>query len=236
MKVRGQRECKECETRWSYYETGSVSCPACGSRHSVGTDDERSLHTATAAALDLTHLRGSLDSMPLTRLAADAADAAGEFTRGYGFVDAGRLQPLGETYLAAMELKHAAAELDRRIDVSDDEKWYFTELLRADEGVRPASGDVPESMRAMRGLAYANAVREYRSGLRTYLDENPDPAVDGVSERLSTHVRRVRALDGDVQPREAETLVDAARAVGRYLADGEEGELAVAEERLRSLE
>jgi len=91
-------------------------------------------------------------------------------------------------------------------------------------------------MRAMRGLAYANAVREYRSGLRTYLDENPDPAVDGVSERLSTHVRRVRALDGDVRPREAETLVDAARAVGRYLADGEEGELAVAEERLRSLE
>ena len=236
MKVRGQRECKECETRWSYYETGSVSCPGCGSHHSVGTDDERSLHTATAATLDLTHIRDALDSTSLARLAADAADVAGEFTRGYGFVDAGRLRPLDETYLAAMELKHAAAELDRRIDISDDEEWYFTELLQADEGVRPAPGEVPESMRAMRGLAYANAVREYRSDLRTYLDENPDPAVDGVSERLSTHVRRIRALDGDVQPRDAEALVDAARAVGRYLADGEEGELAVAEERLRSLE
>ena len=235
MKVRGQRECKRCGARWSYYETGSVSCPACGSHHSVGTDDERALHTATAARLDLTPLRGALDSEPLDRLAVRATDRVGEFTRGYGFVDAGRLRPLDETYLAAMELKHVAAELGRRIDVSDDEEWYFTELLRADEGVRPAPDDVPESMRAMRGLAYANAVREYRSDLRTYLDEHPDPAVDGVSERLSTHIRRIRALDGDVQPREAEALVAAARAVGRYLADGGEGELAVAEERLRSL-
>lgn len=236
MRIRGQRRCKRCETRWSYYETGSVSCPSCGSHHSVGTDDERALHTATAASLDLTQLRGAVDSESLDRLAARAADDAGEFTRGYGFVDAGRLQPLDETYLAAMELRHAAAELGRRIEVSDDEEWYFIELLRADEGVRPAPDDVPESMRAMRGLAYANAVREYRSDLRTYLEENPDPTVDGVSERLSAHVRRIRALDGDVQPRAAEALVTAARAVGRYLADGEEGELAEAEARLRSLE
>jgi len=38
MKIRGDRECKSCGTRWSYYETGSIECPACGSVHSVGVD------------------------------------------------------------------------------------------------------------------------------------------------------------------------------------------------------
>ena len=69
MKIRGRRECKACGTQWSYYETGEISCPSCGSRHSVGTDDERTLHTATSATLDLTPLRGSVDSEPLDRLA-----------------------------------------------------------------------------------------------------------------------------------------------------------------------
>ena len=235
MKIRGRRECKACGAQWSYYETGAISCPDCGSAHSVGTDEERALHTATAATLDLTPIRTDIDTEPLGRLAERASDRAREFTRGYGFVDAGRLRPLDETYLAAMELKHAAAEIGRRIDVSDDEAWYVTELLRADKGARPAPDSVPRSMRAMRGLAYANAAREYRADLRAYLEEHPDRAVTGALERLSTHLKRVRALDGDVSPRESETLVSAARSLGRYLADGEEGELAVAEERLDSL-
>ena len=235
MKVRGRRECKSCGTQWSYYETGAISCPDCGSAHSVGTDDERALHTATASTLDLAPIRADVDAEALDRLADRAGDRAREFTRGYGFVDAGRLRPLDDTYLAAMELKHAAAEVGRRLDVSDDEEWYVTELLRADEGVRPDPEAVPASMRAARGLAYANAVREYRADLRAYLEEHSDPAVTGALERLSTHLKRVRALDGDVSPRDAETLVSAARSLGRYLADGEEGELAVAEERLDSL-
>jgi len=235
MKLRGQRECKACGTQWSYYETGAISCPSCGSAHSVGTDNERTLHTATSATLDLTPVRADIDAEPIDRLARRASDRAREFTRGYGFIDAGRLQPLDDAYVTAMELKHAAAEVGRRIDVSDDEEWYFTELLRADEGRRPAPEAVPASMRAMRGLAYANAVREYRSNVRTYLEENPDPGVASALERLSAHLKRIRALDGDVAPRESETLLAAARSVGRYLADGDEGELAVAEERLDSL-
>ena len=235
MKVRGQRECKECGARWSYYDTGEAACPECGSLHSVGVDDERTLHTATAATLDLTPVRADVDDEPTRRLAERAADRCREFTRGYGFVDAGDLQPLDDTYLAAMELRHVAAELARRMDVTDDEEWYFTELLRADEGERPPVEPVPASLAPMRGLAYANAVREYRSDLRTYLDEHPDAAAGKTSERLANHVRRVRALDGDVPPREAETLVAVARDVGRYLADGDEGALAEAENRLDGL-
>lgn len=235
MKIRGERECKACGTRWAYYDTGEAACPACGSLHSVGVEDERSLHTATAATLDLASVRDAVDEEPTRRLAERATERCREFTRGYGFVDGGELQPLDDTYLAAMELRHVASELARRMDVSDDEAWYFTELLRADEADRPPVEAVPASLAPMRGLAYANAVREYRSDLRAYLEEHPDPAVGGVLERLAEHVKRVRALDGDVAPREAETLVAAARDVGRYLAEGEEGALAEAESRLDGL-
>jgi len=235
MKVRGRRECKSCGTTWSYYDTGDAACPECGSLHSVGLDDERALHTATAATLELTPIRNAIDSDPLRRLTERAGDRAVEFTRGYGFIDTGQLQPLDDTYLAAMELRYVAAELHRRLDVSDEEEWYFTELLRADDGHRPNPEDVPSSVRAARGLAYANAAREYRSDLRTYLDEHPDPSVTGMLERLSNHIRRVRALDGDVPPRESESLVAAARAIGRDRIDDGEGALSVAEKHLDGL-
>ena len=235
MKIRGRRECKACGNRWSYYETGSVSCPACGRLESVGTEEERSLHTATAATLDLTPIRSAIGSEPLRRLAERANDRTREFTRGYGFIDGGGLRELDDTYLAAMELRALGSELARRMEIDDDERLYFTSLLRADEGDRPSPEEVPTSVRPIRGLAYANAVKEYRSDLRTYLQEHPDRAVDGTIERLSNHVKRIRALEGDVDPAAAERLVDAARAVGRYLAEGDETALLGAEERLDAL-
>lgn len=235
MKVRGQRECKECGTRWSYYDTGEVACPSCGSLHSVGTDDERSLHTATAATLDLSPVRNAVDEQPTRRLAERAVERCRAFTGGYGFIDSGDLQSLDDTYLAAMELRHVAGELARRMDVTDDEELYFTSLLRADEGDRPTAEEVPDSLRAMRGLAYANAVKEYRSDLRRYLDEHPDPVVDDVLERLGDHTKRVRALDGDVSPREVESLVEATRDLARYLVSGDETAIAAAESRLGEL-
>ena len=235
MKVRGQRECKECGTRWSYYDTGEVACPSCGSLHSVGTDDERSLHTATAATLDLSPVRNAVDEQPTRRLAERAVERCREFTGGYGFIDSGELQSLDDIYLAAMELRHVAGELARRMDVTDDEELYFTSLLRADEGDRPTTEEVPDSLRAMRGLAYANAVKEYRSDLRRYLDEHPDPVVDDVLERLGDHTKRVRALDGDVPLREVESLVEATRDLARYLVSGDETAVAAAESRLGEL-
>lgn len=235
MKVRGRRECKECGTRWSYYDTGAVACPSCGSLHSVGTDDERSLHTATAATLDLSAVRNAVDEEPTRRLAERAAERCREFTGGYGFIDSGALQPLDDTYLGAMELRHVAGELTRRMDVTDDEELYFTNLLRVDEGERPTVAEVPNSLRAMRGLAYANAAREYRSDLRRYLEEHPDPAVGDLLERLGDHTKRVRALDGDVPPREVESLVESIRDLTRYLNDGDESALAAAETRLDEL-
>jgi uncharacterized Zn finger protein (UPF0148 family) len=236
MKIRGERECQECGTRWAYYETGSVECPACGSLRSVGVEDDRTLHTASPSSLDLTPARELLeDGKPLREVAERAGELTREFTRGYGFVKAGDLQPLDDRYLAAMELRHVAGELARTVAVDEEEEFYLLTLLRGDLGDRPAPDEVPDSLRAARGLAYANAVREYRSDLRSYLEAESDPLVGDVLGPLGEHVKRARALDGDVPPADAEALVTVARDVWRYLVEDDETALLEAENRLDGL-
>jgi hypothetical protein len=236
MKIRGDRECTDCGTRWAYYETGSVECPSCGSLRSVGVEDERTLHTAGPRTLDLTPAREELEAgEPLRRVAERAAEIAREFTRGYGFIDAGELQPLDDRYLTAMELRHVGGELSRTRAVDEDEEFYLLALLRGDVGDRPDPETVPSSLSAARGLAYATAVDEYRSDLRQYLDEHPDPGADAVLGPFDTHCKRARALDGDIPTADAERLVAAARELCRYLVDGDETALLAAEDRLEAL-
>ena len=236
MKIRGDRECTDCGTRWAYYETGSVECPSCGSLRSVGVEDERTLHTAGPRTLDLTPAREELEAgEPLRRVAERAAELAREFTRGYGFIDAGELQPLDDRYLTAMELRHVGGELSRTRAVDENEEFYLLALLRGDVGDRPAPETVPSSLSAARGLAYATAVDEYRSDLRQYLDEHPDPGADAVLGPFDTHCKRARALDGDIPTADAERLVAAARELYRYLVDGDETALLAAEDRLEAL-
>ena len=237
MRIRGQRECRSCGTRWSYYETGSVECPSCGSPRSVGVEDERRLHTASPVSLDLTEARNRLESDESLREVADVAAAAcREYVRGFGFVNAGELQYLEETYLAAMELRHVAGRVGRSMTLDDDEEFYFLSLLRgADHGDRPASDEVPDSLRSARGLAYARAVSEYRSDVRAYLDEHPHPLASEVLGPLDGHLKRVVALDGEVPTAESELLVRIAQDVGTYLREDDESALAEARDRLDRL-
>lgn len=225
MEIRGERECTDCGTRWSYYETGSVTCPDCGSMRSVGTDDERAYHTDVASAIDLDEAR-TLAANETLREAADAAEAAAnEYARERGFVSGGELRNLDDAYLAARELGYAASELERARAVDEDEEYYFLTLLRgADDGERPDESDVPASFRAVRGLAYATAVGEYRRELRSWLDTRdaePDEA-RALLESLGDHVKRVKALDGNVTLDTADRLVEAARAVGDYARGDDE--------------
>jgi hypothetical protein len=236
MKIRGERECRACGTRWSYYETGSVVCPDCGSIRSVGLDDPTE-HTAGNARLDLTEIRALLDDQPLADVAEAAAERCREYVRQCGFVSGGELRPLDDTYLAAVELRLAGEEIARRMHLTDDEEYYFLELLRgADGGERPPADEVPESMQSARGLAYARAVDAYRSDLRRYLEDNPDATVRSLLTTLRDHQKRIEALDGDVSPRTAGELVYVVRAVGRALADDDETALAEAQQRLDGFE
>jgi len=231
MEVRGERECTACGTQWSYYETGEVACPSCGSVRSVGVG-ERALHTDTGASLDLTTVRRAVGTEPLREVAGQAADRAGSYVRSTGFVDGGTLQPLGETYPAAAELRRVGAAVARSMAVDDDEELYLLELLRvADGGGRPGPEAVPESLRAERGLAVTASVDGYLTDLRRWLDDR-EPAVDSVLSSVTTHRKRIEALDGDVDPAESERLLLTVQDLSEYLREGDETALVRAQERL----
>jgi uncharacterized Zn finger protein (UPF0148 family) len=233
MKFRGQRECQDCGTRWSYYETGEVACPNCESLRSRGID-ERTEHTDAPVPLDLSPSR-SMVSEGLSEALNDALERCREFVTRTGFIHAGELKPLSETYLTANELVYAARESLYSMRIDDDEEVYLLSLLRADTGQRPPPEEVPRSMRTARGLAAADAVGDYRSDLRTCLDDG-DPIVRRVLATIAEHVRRIEALDGDVEPVTTERLVHATQDIGEYVRTDEEERLATARDRLDEIE
>ncbi|QGN06681.1 TFIIB-type zinc ribbon-containing protein [Halorhabdus sp. CBA1104] len=219
MKIRGERECQRCGNRWSYYETGSVACPDCGSQRSVGLEERRE-HTAGAESLDLQPAREALESEPLTTVARVGAKAAAEFVRQYGFIHAGDLQALDSVFLAATELRHVGTELARSIRVDEQAEAYFLALLDgAKDGDRPSPAAVPDSLCSAHGLAATSAVDDYRRDVIRYLEEHPDEQARRVLGVIDDHRTRIEALDGNVSPGEAEALIDATRAVGTALRD-----------------
>ncbi|MFC5279017.1 hypothetical protein ACFPM1_09650 [Halorubrum rubrum] len=258
MKVRGERECRDCGSRWSYYETGSVECPDCGSLRSVGTAD-RALHTDAPVSLDLSahrarfgEARGTLPAEGVDELKRDLR----EYVRKRGFVRGGDLRRLDDTYLAARELLEAVDVHDRLRDPTDADREYLLALLAgAAEGDRPATTDVPETAREARGMAAARAVEEYREDLSTFLDAlvrdgagddersvtvsdaSGDPTgrvapARDVLERLRDRTKRVEALGGDVAPATADALVEAANALGDYVRTGDGASLDRARDRI----
>ncbi|WP_101297877.1 DUF7117 family protein [Halegenticoccus soli] len=232
MKIRGQRECKECGNRWSYYDTGSVACPACGSLRSVGVD-ERKRHTDGPATLDLSPHRNAVGDGSVVDAADDLKSDLRAYIRKRGFIRGGDLLDLDDTYLAAHELLHAVDVYVRATDRTDDERLYVLSLLRgADAGERPAKDDAPGSMAAARGLAYANAVEAYRRDAGTWLDDNPDPEARRTLESLEDRVKRAKALRGDVPLGESEALVRSAKDLAAYLREGDESALVAARDRL----
>lgn len=231
MEVRGERECQSCGNRWSYYETGQITCPECGSVRSVGLD-EPTEHTAGDVTLDLTPVQAKVGEIPLRDLAEQATDLAREFTRKTGFVDAGELQPLDETYLAAAELRRVGTTLSHVMQVADDEEYYLLELIqRAADGDRTAPEDVPETLAPERGLAVAASVDAYLTDFRRAFPDR-ERSVDNVLSTVRTHRKRIEALDGDVDPAESERLVRTVRDLSAYVREDDEPALSRALERL----
>jgi len=235
MKIRGDRECQSCGTRWAYYDTGSVACPECGSLRSVGVDD-RTQHTDAPVTLDMTGHRNRVDEVTTAELAADVAETCRAYTRKRGFIDTGRLRPLDETFVAAVELGAVAAAFARRARPTDAAELYLLDLVGgADRGERPGHEAVPDELRAVFGLAMADAVDSYQRDVRTYLDEHPDAHARRLSGRIRDHRKRTEALDGDVDPADAKRLMHAARDLGRHI-DGDENAAVTADNWLAGIE
>lgn len=225
MDIRGDRRCTSCGARWSYYETGEIACPECGDLQSVGVG-ERQTHTAGTATLDLTPIRGQSDSEPTRELAKQASEAAQSYLKTVGFIHAGELQPLAETYVGACELRRVATTLSRQLQLTEAEELYFLELLRGvDGGERPDGETVPETFYPERGLAATAAADAYLTDFRRLLDDREEP-LDRVLSAVTARKKRIEALDGDVEPRESDGLVRAVQDLGSYRIDGDETALA----------
>lgn len=235
MKIRGERECRDCGARWSYYDTGSINCPDCGSVRSVGVDERRE-HTANPATLDLTGVKGAVDQRPVREVAADAAEVTTEYLRTRGFIRAGEIQPLDATFVAAVDLQYVARHLARTMQVAEEAELYFLSLVRgAEAGDRPPTSEVPQTLAPARGLAAAAVLDHYRRDLKRYLDEHPDEAARMVLGSLVDHKKRIEALDGDVDVETAETLVQAVVDLSHYVAHDDADALERARARIDSL-
>lgn len=235
MKIRGDRECKACGTRWSYYDSGTVACPDCGSVHSIGVDDPTE-HTDTPVELDLTPVRNRIDAQSTEDVATAAAERCREYVHKRGFIDAGRLKPLDETYVAAVELGAAGSAFARELRPSDEAELYVLDLLAgADMGDRPGYEAVPDGFRRVFGLAMADVVDGYQRDVRTYLDDNPDDHARRLAGRVRDHRKRVEALDGDVDPADANRLLHAARDLGEFI-NGDESAAITADNWLQGLD
>ena len=238
MEIRGQRACQSCDTEWSYYETGSVACPNCGSLRSVGLDDDRKQHTDSPAALPLSEFSDQIADEPVDHYADDMTDILREYTRKRGFINGGDLQPLDDTYLMARTFLHTVDTLARERDPTADAELYLLDLYEAltEEGSAiddlPPCDPVPVSLTAAWGLAASDVVDAYSDDLRTWLDSSPDAAARSTLGRLRDHGNRVEALHGDVPPETATRLVRTARDIGRYLREDDDTALATAGDRL----
>lgn len=233
MKLRGRRECTGCGTHWSYFETGGVECPNCGSVRSVALDESAAQHTAGGGELDLADARRAVDERPLGEVAELAAESCRAFLVDRGFIDGGELRALDDVTVAAAELRQVADRVKRSMNPDADAEWYLLALLRgASDGERP--DEVPEAYRAARGMAIASAVERYRIDVSRYLDEHPDPDARQALGTLRDHLRRVEALEGDVPVEHADQLLAAARAIGGSLR-GDEAALDRAEDHLARL-
>lgn len=263
MELRGSRRCQSCGTEWSYYETGEVACPHCGSLESVGTDDQRQLHTDTPRALDFGGFASRIAEEPVDRYAEELGSALRSYTQARGFISGGELLALDGTYVAARELLHVVDVLSRRRTPTEAEELHLLSVFEflvsradSDDG-RPQSGNgtgvgstaanssvtddwpqsttVPRTLHAARGLAVTDAVEAYRRDLRTWLDSHPDPEATRTLGTLRTQCKRLEALGGDVPPSEPAALIASARNVGHYLRTGDRDSLAAARDRLDGL-
>jgi uncharacterized Zn finger protein (UPF0148 family) len=233
MELRGTRECQSCGTQWSYYETGDITCPACGSIRSLGVD-EPTEHTAGLAELDLSEIRHDVEAESVQALADRASSETREYLGSVGFVHAGELQPLEDTPLAASELRRVAATLGRVMRLRDDEELYFLELLRvADQNERPDPSEIPETLHPERGLAVASMLDIYLNDVRRVYEQR-DTDVDSILSSVKSRRKRIEALDGDVDPAEAEQLVRTVRDLSAYLREDDETALAHALERIET--
>ena len=237
MRVRGDRECSDCGQRWSYFETGTIACPNCGSRHSVGRGGRRR-HTDGDQSLDLSASMEQAATGSIEAALETALDPCRSYVHSRGFIAGGELTDLDDRYLLAAELRYCAGGRNRRSGYTDPERRYLLALFRSTMGdQRPPPSAVPDRFRFARGLAVAEGVSEYRRAIRQVTDvDDRGTSIATAVEAIDDVTTRIEQLDGDVPPASAEVVLETARTIGSAVRSGDAGAVEAVSQRLGRLE
>ena len=237
MRVRGDRECNECGQRWSYFETGTIACPNCGSHHSVGRG-ERRRHTDGEQSLDLSVSIEKAASGSVEAALESALDPCRSYVHSRGFIAGGELTELDDLYCLAAELRYCAGARVHRSAFTDLERRYLLALFgAAADGQRPMPSAVPDRFRFARGLAVARSVTDYQRAIRQVMAvDDREASVATALDALDGVTTRIEQLDGDVPPASAETVLEAARTVGSAVRSGDADAVEGIPNRLERLE
>lgn len=194
MEIRGERECLECGSTWSYFEIGSVECPECGSirSRSISTPER---DTSTVIGIDTDELVEELGTNFKDGL-SDALESCRSYVTRQGFVEGGDLQPPEVRYVMAcevVEICEAFTTPDRQ-DISKEEKKYVVDLVRGLRNGNPPD-ERPESLDDYHNLAVARTVERYAKDVTRYARSNGLSVPSGVEDARSA-AKRTKATLG----------------------------------------
>ncbi|MDY6765719.1 MAG: hypothetical protein SV377_08630 [Halobacteria archaeon] len=201
MEISGERECLNCGATWNYLETRRIECPECGSVRSKSISDPEFDTTGRSnteeGQLQVGDLFSELDT-DLESALSEAEDRCRTYVSRHGFVEAGNLKPLTAKYMMACEVIEIADALVRpmRRDISQEERYYVTDLIRGlESGDPPDPDDRPDSLREYHNLAVARVVEEYARELARYARGKKIDLPSEVDE-ARTKARRTQATEG----------------------------------------
>ncbi|MFB6186034.1 MAG: hypothetical protein ABEI86_04100 [Halobacteriaceae archaeon] len=237
MEIKGYRECRECGHQWSYYETGNIQCPECGSIKSTGID-ERRLHTNTPVEIDITSIQSLVSNDEFRQAGQLAAEEARNYTIRRGFIQEGELIQCDDRIFSCHELRNLGNYINRTTSITDETEYYFIETIQAVKNKgRPDQQAIPMKLRSIRGLAYARTAKDYLNAVMTWVEyTDQQPPSRGVFERTKENIKRVEALDGDISVRDSERIYEIVTNLYSYCTTGEVSTYEQIEEYLSNLE
>ena len=191
MEIRGERECLECGSTWSYFESREVCCPECGSIKSQSMSSPRMDNTTDIDLVDSEVLGGLSDD--LDSALSTLEERCREYTGKTGFVERGDLKPPSPRYVMACEVKQIAAIYDAN-QLTGDDRRYFVDLVH---GLR--DGEPPEKpsgeLEYIHNTAIAETVRDYATEVERYARKR-SVDVPGEMERARSLAKRTLATEG----------------------------------------
>ncbi|MFB6253304.1 MAG: hypothetical protein ABEI06_01680 [Halobacteriaceae archaeon] len=237
MEIKGYRECRECGHQWSYYETGNVQCPECGSIKSTGLD-ERTLHTNNPVEIDITSIQSLVSNDEFRQAGQRAAKEARNYTIKRGFIHKGDLIRCDERIFSCHELRNLGNYINRTASITEETEYYFIETIQAVKNSgRPDQQAIPKNLRSIRGLAYARAAKDYLNDVTTWIEyADHELPSGGVLERTKENIKRVEALDGDISIGDSERIYEIVANLYSYCTTGEISTYEQIEEYLSNLE